>query len=236
MDSDSQLLINSNGNLDQNSHMSISPKDGISTLLPPAKSIERKRKIYGESVNESLFSISAKSATPEINSNSQIKPIDKDVTTLIDIIGCPRNEKKIMLQLGYLSTIQDILLARDTLKQEKMLSIKTRALLLTFVNWMKGGEMRDVNEYEECIDDRENEQYHKATLFTLSPPTKSSSLVEPQKLIDTEDENSTDGDSNNQDSSIISSYNIGYLHESSCGSDPEGSLWGYEDDGFVRRG
>ena len=77
---------------------------------PPTKSIERKRKIYDE-IDESLFSILAKYATPEINSNSQIKPMDKDVITLIDIIGCPRNEKKIMLQLGYLSTIQDVLLA-----------------------------------------------------------------------------------------------------------------------------
>ena len=198
--------------------------DNRSMINLPAKSIGLKRKVYDDSDNESLFSsISSKPTTQENNINSRIiKPLDKDMITLTEIVGCPRKEKKIMHQLGYLSSIEDVLLAKDALKKERKLSVETRALLLTFINWREGSEMRDINEYEECMDDKENKQYHKAMLSTLSSP--------PKTLMDTD---------NDEDVSVNGSMNYENSSIASCGgwdSDPEGSLYGYEEDGFILRG
>jgi len=193
-------------------------------LPPPTKKIRIKRKNFDSDDTESLFS-TVTNPTPENNSDIiQIKPMDEDMITLLDIIGCPRKEKKIMSQLGYLSTIQHTLLAKDKLKREKKLGIGTRALLLTFVNWREKSGINVIDEYEECMDDRENKQYHKSTMAALSAPMT--------KLMDSDDSVCI-----HDDSSTNQSQNSGIeSHNSDSQEESYGSVLDDEDYGFICRG
>jgi len=129
-----------------------------------------------------------------------------------------------MSQLGYLSTIQHTLLAKDKLKREKKLGIGTRALLLTFVNWREKSGINVIDEYEECMDDRENKQYHKSTMAALSAPMT--------KLMDSDDSVCI-----HDDSSTNQSQNSGIeSHNSDSQEESYGSVLDDEDYGFICRG
>jgi len=104
--------------------------------------------------------------------------MDADMNTLCEIIGMKRKYKKIINELGYLSTINDTMQSSDLIKQEDRLTADIRAGFLTFIKWKEYNETGTLDEFEEYTEDDEGKKCCEEIEAVLLNPTKSAE--EPQ--------------------------------------------------------
>ena len=90
-----------------------------------------------------------------------------DMKTLCEIIGMKRKYKKIINELGYLSTINDTMQSSDRIKQENRLSANVRASLLTFIKWKKDNHTGTLDDFEEYFENDEGDKCYKEMLDVI---------------------------------------------------------------------